>query len=199
MSFKFKSVGLPEEFSSLDSTLIFQACYPYKTTASVPVCIDPDISGLVKNKPCTAKPVALSNGQGGPVGVTKVSSVMAPEEGRVRPYFEISIQNLGRGTVFAKDAVLLACLGGPGAFNLSEVGVRATVQNNELICTPGVVRLDPGKESTAICKFAEAKYGAESGTFSTVLNVELDYGYKEVVAWPVAVVRLPGQASCAVH
>jgi hypothetical protein len=163
----------------------------------VPVCIDPDIRGLNKNKPCTAKPVALSGGQGGPVAVTKVSSVMAPEGDMVRPYFEINIQNLGVGTVFAKDAVMLACLRGPGPLNIGEVIVRAEVQGNDLVCTPSVARLDPSKDATVICKFAEAKYGVESGTFSTILIVELDYGYKDVVAWPVDVTRLPSQGACS--
>jgi len=198
-SFKFESVDLPEQSASYDTTLIFQACYPYKTTAGVPVCIDPDVRGINKNKPCTAKPVSLNGGQGGPVSVTKVSSVMAPEGDMVRPYFEISIQNLGTGTVFAKDAVMLACLRGPGSLNISEVIVRAEVQGNELVCTPGVVRLDPAKEATVICKFAEAKYGVDSGTFSSILLVELDYGYKDVVAWPVAITRLPSQTPCPVR
>ncbi len=195
--FKLKSVGLPEQLESYSSPAIFQACYRYKTFAAGPVCIDPDVRNLNPRKPCRTGSVVLAGGQGAPVAVTKVESVMVPEGDRVKPVFSISVQHLGTGSVITEEGVAVACTSGREAgellASLAKVDVR--LQNRKLTCSPEPVRLEAGKESRVVCEGDEL-YNIAQGTFSSILSIELSYGYVSTAVLPMTITRLPGQKAC---
>lgn len=192
--FKILNTGLPSQLESYSSPLIFQACYTYKTFSTVQVCIDPDIMNVNPNKPCLIQPVVLSGGQGAPVAVTHVESLMVPEGDKVRPAFAIFIQHLGSGSVVSKEGAKLACTAEKISRDalLSKVNIVVKVKDNLLDCPSEPVRLEVDKESRVICKFKDV-IGMQSGTYSTVLSVEIDYGYVSSALLPVTVTRLPGQ------
>ncbi len=194
--FKLQNLGIPSQFESFVSPLIFQACYKYKTLASAPVCIDPDIQNLNPVKPCQPRPVVLSGGQGAPVAVTRVEPRMVPEGDKVKPMFAIYVQHLGSGSVVKEEGAESACTGGPsGAAFANFADVSVELQGRKLQCDPAEVRIDTGKESSFFCK-DENLYDISAGTFSTVLSIDLSYGYVNTVMLPVTVTRIPGQEAC---
>ena len=193
---KVQSLDLPEQLDSYSSPLVFQSCYAYSTAASVPVCVDPDIRDSVKNKACKSGTVSLSGGQGAPVAVTKVESAMVPlpEGNKVQPMFAVFVQNLGYGQVVQSKDVEAACKAG-GESLLPFADVTVELQSKKLDCKPVPVRIEAGTETKFVCKSPDL-YDMSTGTFSSVLTVELNYGYVNTAVFPVTVTRLPQQEAC---
>ncbi len=196
VNFRVKNTGILQQFESYQSDLIFRACYKYSTFASAQVCVDPDVANLNKRKICRSQPVVLSGGQGAPVSVTRVEALMVPEGNQVHPVFAIYVQQAGAGSVVRPEGVEAACTGGGGPQLLNYAVPRAAIQNKELKCEPKEVRIEAGRESRFICERADMLYGPASGTFSTVLSVQLDYGYVSSAVLPMTITRLPGQEAC---
>lgn len=196
VNFRVKNTGILPQFESYQPDLIFRACYKYSTIASAQVCIDPDIANLNPRKTCRALPIVLSGGQGAPVAVTRIEPYMVPEGDQVRPVFAVYVQNLGTGTVVTTQGAELACTGGGGPLLTNNATVHVSIQNRELKCAPSPVRIDVGKESRFICERQDMLFGSASGTFSTILSIQLDYGYVTSAFLPMTITRLPGQAPC---
>ncbi len=201
VAFKFQSVGLPEQLESYFSPVILQACYKYKTFASAPVCIDPDLQNLNPRKPCRSEIVGLAGGQGAPVAVTRVEPIMetVPNSDKVRPVFVVHLNNFGTGQAIIEKNVELACSAGREKVKdllVSLVDVKARLQGKELMCVQNPVRLVPGEEAFVHCESDALAFGLATGTFSTVLEVELSYGYVNSAVWPLTISRLPGQGKC---
>lgn len=205
---KFQSLDLLKQMESYSSSLIFQACYPYRTWASVPVCVDPDIRGFSKNKPCKAEPVVLAGGQGAPVAITRVETIMVPTpDGKVRPSFAVFVQNLGYGGVVRESDVELACSSGKDMSReklMPFADVYVELQEQPLKCLPvdketgrSAARIEAGVETTFVCSDPNMIYDMSAGTFSTVLTVELRYGYVNTAVFPVKVSQLPQQQPCS--
>jgi len=199
---RLQSLDLPKGLESYSSPLILQACYPYRTWASVPVCVDPDIRGMNKNKPCKAEPIMLSGGQGAPVAITKVESSMVPlpDGNRVQPMFAVFVQNMGYGQVVAPSDVELACKGGKDSARdklLPFAEVSVELQDQHLKCTPSPARIETGTETKFVCRRDDLMYDMSTGTFSSVLTVELKYGYVNTAVFPITITRLPNQKSCS--
>jgi hypothetical protein len=193
--FKMLNNGLPEQFETYTTDVIFRACYPYTTYANIPVCIDPDIHGINPQKACTPSIYSSSAGQGGPVAVTYVEPLMSPEGDKVRPMFRITINNLGYGTVVSVNGVDAACMGGSQRRELvSSVEVSVELQGERLDCNPDPVRLRQN-EASFTCESSEL-YGLSSGTFSSFLSIDLDYGYVNTNILPITITRVAGQGSC---
>ena len=205
---KVQSLVLPKQLETYFSPLIFQACYPYRTWASVPVCVDPDVRNVMKQKPCKADPVTLAGGQGGPIAVTRVESSMLPlpEGNKVQPVFAVFVQNMGYGAVVREGDVELACKAGEkiGREKLRPFAeVYVELQERKLDCLPiddetkkSVARIEAGVETKFVCKSDDMVYDMSAGTFSTVLTVELRYGYVNTAVFPVTINRLPQQKEC---
>jgi hypothetical protein len=194
--FRVKNTGILPQFESYQSDLIFRACYKYSTFASAQVCIDPDVANLNSRKTCRSAPVLLSGGQGAPVTVTRIEPYMVPEGNQVRPVFAVYIQNLGAGTVITTQGAELACAGGGGPLLANNATVRASIQDKVLKCEPNPVRVEFGRESRFICERDDLLFGESSGTFSTILSIQLDYGYVDNAVLPITIARLPGQKPC---
>ena len=88
-------VNLPQGTDVYPVTLQATACYDYQTKASLPVCVDPDPYGLIKQKACTPRGAAVGGGQGAPVAVTSVEQESLPG----KAVFKMRIGNVGGGQV----------------------------------------------------------------------------------------------------
>jgi len=194
-TFKLRNSGLPEQVDTYNTPFIFQTCYPYATHAAAPVCIDPDISNLNPNKVCKTTPVSLSGGQGAPIAVTLVEPRMIPEENTITPTFIIHIQNVGAGRVLSLDSFSSACGGAERKKLASTVRVSAELQDEQLSCSPEELTLDQD-DPKILCQSTHA-HPLSEGTYSSLLNINLDYGYTTTASIPLTINRLPGQKPCS--
>ncbi|RJQ18688.1 hypothetical protein C4580_06345 [Candidatus Woesearchaeota archaeon] len=190
---KVKNTALPPQIETYQTPIILQACYQYETLASAPICIDPDVLGKNPAKPCTVAPVSVG-GQGAPVAVTRIEPTMAPAGNDIRPTFTIYLQNLGSGRVVSAPDVESACTTTTTTLNPT-VEIAAFLQNRPLRCTQREVRLEQGKEARIACE-SEQTYGPAQGTFSSILEVEITYGYINTASQSLTINRLPGQERC---
>ena len=69
--------------------------------------------------------------------------------------------------------------------------MQATLQGVAMDCQKSVTIM-PGQESRIICQSTKP-YGLDAGTFSTLLNIELSYGYVSAAVLPMTVTRVSGQ------
>ncbi len=189
---QLRNIGMPEQFEFYSSPVIFQACYAYQTRASVPVCIDPDVLNLNSKKVCVPEVKSLSGGQGAPVAITRVETLMGPSGDDVVPSFIIHLQNVGNGQIVDVDGIGAACGSDISDRSvLSSVAVvSAKLQDKDLVCSPLPVSFRSG-EARVSC-MTDDSYGLTQGTFSTVLSVQVDYGYVQSASFPVNVKRVPG-------
>lgn len=194
--FRVKNTGILQQFESYQSDVVFRACYRYVTSASAQVCVDPDVANLNPRKVCRSQPVTLSGGQGAPIAVTRVEPLMVPEGDQVHPVFAIYVQQAGSGAVVRPEGAELACTGGGGPKLLNYAVASASIQDRALKCEPKEVRIEAGKESRFICERDDMLFDTSSGTFSTVLSVQLDYGFVTSAVLPMTITRLPGQEAC---
>lgn len=218
---RLQNLGIPTQFESYDTPVVFMACYEYKTFASAPICIDPDVQGANRDKPCQVQPVMLSGGQGAPLAVSRVVPKMALSGGEVRPVFEIYLSHAGAGRVIHPSGVDIACgarregyaptdagfgslrtweayqqEGDPYRKYLSsEVFVSANIQDTRLNCGRDTVTLEKSGETRVVCE-SSLTYPASGGAFSSILSVEVEYGYVNEVGMPLKITRLPSQGTC---
>lgn len=197
LQFRLENIGLPEQLETYNSPLIFQSCYKYKTFASAPICIDPDVQNLNQRKACLPQPVTLGGSQGAPVAITQVDSIMIPEDDKVRPVFAVYVQHVGTGRIVTEEGADVACTAAEdvGQKLLSLADVTVKLQGRELACSPDPVAIEIGQEAMFVCE-DDKLYGLAEGTFSTVLEVELSYGYFNTLVLPITITRLPGQGAC---
>lgn len=152
-------------------------CYPYQTKATALACIDTDLAGIVKTKPCRTSKITLSGGQGAPIAVTSVEPKMTPHQDpeKIIPEFHIKIRNLGKGQAMTKDKVYQACTGTAlGQESWDRVEISATLSDKKLNCKPEKARLT---EDTAIICTLEEGIDKTKGTYISPLSIETDYGY----------------------
>ena len=204
-----KTGNLEEQSESKTSLLTATLCYPYKTILSATMCIDPDVVGLRPGKKvCEVKDIALSNGQGAPVAITKIEPVMVPEvdNENIRPQFLIYVENKGNGisvdnlryknvcdrkdnpnTNFQKDNI----------WNVASVKAFSSGKNGEvqLQCCPnkegecaeketnpnleGFLRFRDNKDFIR-CTFTEP-VPRNFDAYTSPLRIEVNYGYIQTV------------------
>lgn len=183
-SLRAQALVLDPSMETYTTSAHLTLCYPYKTTAFILTCVDPDIEGVQRLKTCAAVPQAVSGGQGAPVAVTAVEPIMFPHENpdKVMPSFEITVENLGKGDVLSKESVTNACTGRRGVeYNI--VDVRAFLSNDQLKCNKGFVRLGEhrSRETKIVCTHEQGISRAR-GTYPAQLRVELEYGYTTTIS-----------------
>lgn len=164
---------LDPQSENKQSTLTATLCYPYKTTLSTTICIDPDVAGIRPGKKaCTVKELAFRNGQGAPISIVKIEPQMIPEVGNqpgsskdvIKPQFLIFVENKGRGTPvdnYNKADYATACTKkdaeGIKLWNVADIRVYTTPSSTnvepivpgkglQLVCCPNVDGQCPDKE-----------------------------------------------------
>ncbi len=172
------------------TTLLATACYPYKTIASTPVCIDQNPYSTAK-KGCTMGNVKLSGGQGAPVAVTRVEQGFAFNNSRLIPRFNIFVENLGKGDVVDVGSVESACGAQEAEYNIVRLE-EASLSGNPLVCERQELSLERPDESFFTCTYLTGFEKADS-SFYTALKAVLSYGYviKESKTVEIEVVNLP--------
>lgn len=184
--FKAKVRPLIPQISQYTTSITATACYPYKTEATANICIDTDIANIVRSKPCKPSKRTFAGGQGAPVAVTSVEPKMLTHEDdtKIRPEFEIKIQNLGPGKAIKEEYVYDACMGKPvGQRNQKiwdVVEVKATLSDMELTCKPETTILT--KDSTTLICTLKEGIDKSAGTYLAPVSIEINYAYlnKEV-------------------
>jgi hypothetical protein len=161
---------------SYNANIIAMLCYPYKTYATVDVCIDPNPNRESQLGTCTPR-LVNADSQGAPISVSSVESIS--QRGKAR--FVITITNVGGGEVIRKS-VLDRC----ADVELSKTEfdkitlVRATLSSGMPVeCTPsGDVSLINGR-ATLVCT-AEG-LDESMPAFNTLLQLEIEYGYRKSI------------------
>lgn len=197
---------LDPQSENKQSTITATLCYPYKTTLSTTICIDPDVAGIRPGKKvCDVKIVSFSGGQGAPVAVTRIEPQMIPEVDKdiIKPQFLIFVENVGRGDTvniigyhntcrnsdfISKDTWNVAFL---RAYSSGKEG------KNQLICCPnkegqcpeqitgsdqitGFIRFRDKKDYVR-CTFKDG-ISRNSDAFTSPLRIEIDYGYVQTIS-----------------
>lgn len=167
---------------------VFQvtACYNYKTSAQLPICIDPDPTGKFP-KPCTAQNVNGGSGQGAPISISDVSQEPSPGS----TLFKITIKNSGGGDVF--NSGINSCSPSSGGINYKDLNrvhfISATIGNQPLTCkgidAQSNIPLTNG-QGLIFCTYTSPK----GPSFQTTLNVNLDYQYRTTASKNIEIVKL---------
>lgn len=191
ITFPFNTLPLGPQIQSYDTTIAFNACYPYTTTAPIIVCIDTDLTGKKPGKVCTPNPQSLPKGQGGPVAVAAVEQRMLPHDmpNKVVPEFVLTIKNLGKGDVISPQLYREACSGRPlGEEGWNVVSVGAALSDSMLTCAPPTVKIKQVGETKVVCRL-EGGIDSMLGTYTAPLAVTLNYGYMTNMPAQVKIIR----------
>lgn len=175
------------------STILATACYPYQTIFGNSVCIDPDIYGERKTqKVCTTGSLASDTGQGAPVAVTEVETVITyVDENNVRPQFLIRVENKGNGEVTNPDPSIIkkSCTSGSlEPRNLNTLKISASLSGTSLQCVPVEIRLKE-KRGVVICD-SEINIPKNRDAYTAPLEIKLDYGYTFTIPQDIVIEKI---------
>jgi hypothetical protein len=159
-----------------DASINAVICYPYKTSAAIDVCVDPDPNSDDSLDVC--EPGQSSAGsQGAPVAISSVQSVA--QKGKAR--FVIEVANVGGGDIL-RESSLSSCTDANidrGELDKIEITHAELSNGITLDCAPDTeIKLINGR-ATIICK-AEGLDETQPA-YKTILQMELSYGYKKSV------------------
>ncbi len=186
VTYTIENKGIPVK-QKLDSNFLFKvlACYKYKTLASVNVCIKPKASGFLPAKDiCNVEDVSISNGQGGPLAVTKVEQSILPktddQTGKIiySAVYKILLENKGKGMLIDPNYYKKECMQESyrkeGAINtLQDSNMQVTLSNTPLVCSP-VSQMPNSEAFYLVCN---AQLGELKEGYSTPLIINVEYGY----------------------
>ena len=166
------AVGLPSGVDRYDTKIEAIACYSYKTTATIPICIDAN-PRIDTHDAC--KPTNVGGGsQGAPVAVSNVQ--VEPGYGKLR--LILTLNNVGNGVIIDEDAC-------PFGYKYGELGnIRSLEVNLEgisLDCNPyPAVKISDG--SAKIYCHADVSELIDTGAYKTPLTIDFEYGYKNAIS-----------------
>ncbi len=185
------TIGAISATDMQETNIAISYCYPYKTIASLPVCIKSDLTNSYDDIEmpayCDLDTYVFSGGQGAPVTITQVTPRMIPSQGGVTPSFEIVVENHGSGRIVNQNVYEDACSGkGIGMENYGVIDISGIYLGNEVLsCTRSKLRIDESTsgsdyydsyKSIVKCKGSFINKGTPK---VTELQINLKYGYKE--------------------
>lgn len=182
-------IALPQSMPSYKPTFMLTACYPYTTTATPVLCVDPNPQDTVSDKACRVQQVYSTGSQGAPVAVQSIEAESNPTS----MYFRIHIANTksgtdqASGTVYGYD-VLGKCPGELSYADLNNVAYMVKLGEQALDCQPntGKIRL-VNDQAVIFCKY---QYQQKGGAYETAMTIQLDYGYKSSTSKQVEIENL---------
>ncbi|MBR9690505.1 hypothetical protein GOV08_02360 [Candidatus Woesearchaeota archaeon] len=183
-SFSAYSVQLPMGADKITQTIKATACYEYRTEAAIEVCIDPKTKNI-RDDICTVEPISLSGGQGAPVAITKIEEEIYKNKLQFRIYFE----NAGDGTVI-RTGRITNCHTSLEREDANKVDVRTvSFSGNTMFCEPQPpIQLDDRGKGFVFCSY-QGDLGDEA--YKTLLQIELDYGYRSSIQRDVEILQEP--------
>ena len=189
------------------SVMTANICYPYQTSLSTTICIDPDAVGIRQGqKACQVHDLAFANGQGAPISITMIQEQIIPviDENTVKPQFLIFIENKGNGNPVNINSYGSVCTntGAPSPDQRSNIWNVAYVNafasgNEQLVCCPdkeGKCNEDSSNSNDwqAFVRFKDNKdfvrcifrngIPKSNAAFTSPLRVEISYGYAQTVS-----------------
>jgi len=170
------------KIDNYDANIKAILCYPYKTFASIDVCIDPNPNRDSQLDTCTPS-IHGAGSQGAPIAISSVESIA--QKGKAR--FLITISNVGGGEVIRHSELSRCTDVELDRTDMDKITVITAELSNgiPLDCTPdGDISLINGK-ATLICK-AEG-LDETMPAFETILQMELEYGYKKSISRSVQI------------
>ena len=193
-SFQQFSATAAEVDEDKTDTFFVIACYPYKTYASAPICINlrnEDVENIPKEE-CKVGSISLSSGQGAPVAITSIDEQIIPLNNDISTLtLKIHVANKGGGKVVAYNAYAKDCEG--NALSEGELG-KITVKDmrfsnyilggeTPITCQnlkDNSFNLDETGQFIIDCSVKLDKVSAGSVAFTTPLTIELNYGYSQI-------------------
>lgn len=185
---------LPTGIDQFQQKFMVSACYDYQTTASIPICVDPNPWEYTsREKICTPDNVPVSGGQGAPVAITHVE--VTPMNNRVQ--MKIEIQNVGDGRVVSND-VPIGNLNSRCPFNLDyndlnkvELATMPDIGGVRGSCTPDEIIL-VNNRANFYCTFDGINQNGRDDAYLSTLNIQLAYKYTSSVYRDIEVISVPG-------
>ncbi len=170
---------LPKGRETAEQPIMLTTCYLYSTYAAPRVCIDRNPrSG--EEKACRPTPYNGGRGQGGPVAITSVSQKSTGQE----MVFDITIENLGRGTVYNPLRIQSCSPYYPLPATEQDVNTvllgMAYIGDDMIECMPekNKVRLYNGRGKVK-CVYDMEEGAVSRSAYETPLVLEMWYGYSE--------------------
>jgi hypothetical protein len=140
--------------------LLFSSCFTYETNYAAEVCMDADSYSIdARRKVCKSAERSASS-QGGPIAITRIVPRMIKEEGFLVPAFEISVRNVGGGTVFGYDP--------DGTQTLQEICTSGTMPTCVYECQANALILDKN-----VCKDCRLQHPESDVLHRALLNATL--------------------------
>ncbi|MBU2562028.1 MAG: hypothetical protein KKD17_07070 [Nanoarchaeota archaeon] len=152
------------------------ACYYYETTANADLCIDTRkfLRAEKERSECQMRDLILSGGQGGPVGVSRLSPTVIPQSTEeVTVQLAISIDKLKGAdyNIFHPDA------GCADPQQLNRVQVSVEMGGEPLECRPSEIQL---KERQSVSMICEKKVNPSLGAFLSPVMVNMRYYVNQI-------------------
>jgi len=179
INIKAKTKSLEGRLSTQSTSIITTACYSYTTKATQLTCIDTKPL-KEEEKACKISSTSTKQGQGGPIGVTRIEPRMIPHQNPelITPTYIIEIENLGTGQVINTNSIYEACTGQEiSEENYDTIIINAQLSNKKMTCQPETLKLKQD-QNKIICKL-EQGISKNAGNYQTPITIELNYGYVE--------------------
>lgn len=170
-------VSLPPGVDNYQTRIEAIACYTYKTTATIPICIDAN-PRIDTHDAC--KPTNVGGGsQGAPISVSNVQ--VEPGYGKLR--LILTLNNVGNGVVINTDSC-------PFGYKYNELGnlegLEVNLEGITLLCNPDTnVKLSGGSAKVYcqadITELLASNNNAGTGAYMSPLTINFDYGYKNSI------------------
>ena len=196
--FLFTTRTLNSLMDSIKTSISYSLCYPYRTELSIGTCIDTKISSQDQRvDACKTQVYTDSQGQGGPVVITKIEpEVHSVDAKTVRPQFKIFVENRGNGYVLlrktATEDICNAININRTSPTLNRISVHASLSNIEMTCNPPELQLKDSGDNYFRCYVSDANTNQYVNTrmnYVAPLTVSLDYGYVEVISKNIEIKR----------
>lgn len=175
--------NLPK-IDSFKQDLTLTACYKYSTIATPEVCVDPQKYDTADSGKCNFEIRNLGGSQGAPIAVSQIKLRTTSDTA----YFEIHFQNSGKGTSFLPSKGIENCYTSLGVQDLNMVYLKKISLSGVDFtnsCKPSRnVRLVGGKGFIACERPISGSY------FTGVLDIELDYNYRDSISKQISIVNL---------
>ncbi|RME77714.1 hypothetical protein D6774_03550 [Candidatus Woesearchaeota archaeon] len=156
------------------------ACYPYQSIASAEICIDPDPNQQNQGD-CVSRPITLSGGQGGPVGVTQITPSVSFFKGAAQITVRAQIEHLNKDEeVYSPAFFETQC---NDVKERGKIVVEMSIAGQR--CDPQLVTLEQGR-AIASCTF---NLESAASAYTTPVAITLKYSVAKSALKTVSVVK----------
>lgn len=196
-TFQIESKEIREKESiERETHLYITACTDYRTEFSENICIDSDIYGLQKEKPCTPKKISLPGGQGAPVVVKDIETrmIFKSQENSIQPQFTLYLDNRGGGRIINKNNLYSFCSSQPiENEDINTISLEAEIfslnGDIDLECKPeNPIKMK--KDVTKVVCTSPELLSLDVGTYTSPIHITIDYGYMTTISKEIKIKKL---------